>query len=129
MPQVINVLTGRRINEENARFSSFHNGYIHTNVAMRVAKAMRVTDGSWNSSDIVWDFIAQADMGSNTQSIYTFNENGNVTNVRLISGGNIENGKKYTDESGNVFYFPANTQNLVDFNGQQLPEYAVRTAR
>jgi hypothetical protein len=129
MPQVINVLTGRRINEENARLSSFHNGYIHYNVAMRVAKSVTLTNEDWNSSDISWDWVSRNEVSTITKHIHTFNSNGNLNPIAILNGGMIENGKKYTDLSGNVYYYPLYDAVLVSHNGQHLPEYAVQSAR
>ena len=129
MPQVINVLTGRRINEENARLSNFHGGYIHGNAAMRVAKSVKVVDENWNSANVVWDWISRNEADANTSAINTFNNNGNLNPIVMINGGLIENGTKYTDLNGNVFYFPTFQYALIAHNGQRLPEYAVSKAR
>jgi hypothetical protein len=129
MPQVINVLTGRRINEENARVSDFHGGYIHSNVAMRVAKSIRVVNENWSSVDVTYDFMARAEVQANTTIVNTFNANGNLTPISLINGALVENGTKYTDLTGNVYYFPTLHSAVITYNGQRLPDWAVQSAR
>ena len=133
MSQVLNVLTNRQILSRNAVQSDFHGGFIHSTNAKCIITKIVVESNLYGSFARYTDYVSLEQYESwvtegKVKQIVTFNRNHNPSRSTIIDGVTIiENGVKYTDVNGDVYYYPMAEGDSVEiFNNQTLPTYALK---
>ena len=124
MPQVINIITGRRINTENARWSEHHQGYLHYASSVKRAVIVNVVDERYDSCRIEWDWFQRSDTFREVR-VFNRNQSGNIIVIGLANNC-VVNGEihPFTYRGYEYYSHVVDGEPMVDIDGVQIPEYA-----